>query len=77
MKIASKTTRRTVSGPTTPRKRFRAALALAGITQGDFAKRCGVTSGHLSWVLSGFRESASLMEKVEAFIAQHLVKKAS
>lgn len=64
-------------GPATLRKRFRAALSLAGMTQGDFAVQADVTQGHLSQVLSGFRESGTLTEKIEAFIGQHLVQKAS
>lgn len=77
MKVTGNLSRRTLQRSAPVRKRFRGALGLAGLTQGDFAQRCGVTSGHLSQVLSGDRDSASLMQKIEAFIAQHLVQKAS
>ena len=54
------------------RKRFRAALALAGRDAKDFAKDAGVGGAHLSQVLHGHRESAILVEKIEAFIEKHL-----
>jgi len=77
MKVTGKSSRRTVRGPATLRKRFRAALGLADMTQADFAAEHKVTQGHLSQVLSGFRESGTLTEKIEAFIGQHLVQQAS
>lgn len=52
--------------------RFRAALALAGMTQESWADREGVTPAHLSYVLSGTRESRSLTEKIDAFTRKHL-----
>lgn len=52
--------------------RFRAALALAGLTQESWAEREGVTPGHLSQVLAGKRESRTLMEKIEGFTRVHL-----
>jgi hypothetical protein len=56
-----------------PRKsRFRAALALAGLTATEWAEANDVTQAHLSQVLDGKRESRSLMEKVEAFTEKHL-----
>lgn len=56
------------------RKRFRAALALAGLDAQDFAdqKDVDVTPSHLSLVLHGKRESPPLIAKVDAFIAKHL-----
>jgi transcriptional regulator with XRE-family HTH domain len=55
------------------RKRaLRIALAAAGKTQEQLADECGVTAGHLSHVMSGKRESVTLMEKVNAFIDEHL-----
>lgn len=54
------------------RKRFRAALDLAGHTQESWATTVGVTAGHLSQVLGGKRESAALTEKIDAFILEHL-----
>jgi hypothetical protein len=53
---------------------FRAALALAGTTAERWAEGEGVTSGHLSHVLAGKRESATLTEKIDAFIAKHMGK---
>jgi transcriptional regulator with XRE-family HTH domain len=54
------------------RKRFRAALALAGMTQQSFAEQAGITPDHLSLVLAGKRASVRLMERVDEFIARHL-----
>lgn len=65
--------RRTLARQRKVRKqRFAAALALAGLRQSDFADRNDVDPGHLSKVLNGDRESASLTEKVDAFIAKYL-----
>lgn len=58
------------------KRRFVAALALAGMRQSDFADRHDIDPGHLSKVLSGERDSLRLVGKVEAFIAQHLGKDA-
>ncbi len=56
-----------------PRKaRFRAALALAGLTAEQWADQQGITAGHLSMVLTGKRESRALMEKIEQFTEQHI-----
>lgn len=49
--------------------RFKAALALAGITQTEWAEHQGVTAGHLGNTLRG-RESKVLEEKIDAFIAE-------
>lgn len=64
---------------TTPRKdltmrkrRFLAALDLAGHTQTSWAAQEGITVTHLYLVLSGQRESARLLAKVDAFIAEQL-----
>lgn len=51
---------------------FKAALALAETTVEAWAKTSGVTSGHLYQVLDGRRESATLTEKVDEFIAEQL-----
>jgi hypothetical protein len=62
--------------PKTSRKRrFRAALALAGMTARQWAAEQGVTDNHVHMVLAGTRESASLTEKVDAFIDKHLISK--
>lgn len=49
-----------------------AALAIARMTQTDWAESHDVTQGHLSQVLSGRRESLTLVEKIDAFIAKQL-----
>lgn len=49
---------------------FRAALALAEKTQAQWAEEHGVTAFHLSVVLNGERESASLTAKMDEFIAE-------
>lgn len=54
------------------RGRFLKALASAGQSQNAWAKKNGVSKGHLSLVLSGDRESAALWEKIDAFIAEHI-----
>lgn len=51
---------------------FRASLAIAGLTAEQWAEREGVTAGHLSQVLSAKRESQTLTEKLDAFIAKHM-----
>lgn len=51
---------------------FRAALALARMTQGEFAAREGVSGSHLSLVLDGKRESERLVAAIDAFTARHL-----
>ena len=52
---------------------FRAALAIAGMTGKQWADEHDVTREHLWHVLSGSRESRSLTDTVDAFIAKHLV----
>lgn len=52
--------------------RFRAALALAGLTAEEWAERNGITPGHLSQVLAGKRESRALTEKIDEFTQQHI-----
>lgn len=51
---------------------FHAALALAGMTQRDWANQEGVTGGHVTLVLSGRRTSKSLTDKIDAFIREYL-----
>lgn len=58
--------------PTDRKRLFRAALAVAEMTAEQFAEGEGVTSGHLSNVLNGKRESGSLTDKVDAFVAKHM-----
>lgn len=52
--------------------RFRAALALAQLTQEQWAEQNGVTASHLSRVLAGERDSMRLLEKVDAFTRKHM-----
>lgn len=50
------------------KRRFRVALALHDMTQGEWASGQGVTGGHLTQVLNG-RESQKLTDAIDAFIA--------
>ena len=52
--------------------RFKAALALSRTSAKTWAEDHGVTRSHLNQVLAGHRESASLLSKVDDFIALHL-----
>lgn len=56
----------------TRKERFRAALHLAGMTQREWAERRGVTQQHVIYVLAGQRESQSLTDDIDAFIAEQL-----
>ena len=67
----------TMRAPNARRKRFRAALALAGMSLTKWAELEGVTRQHLNEVLNGKRVSAPLNEKIEAFTKQHLSKVAA
>ena len=53
------------------RKHFRAALALTGQTQDSWAKAHAIAPSVLSMVLSGKRENAAILEKIEAFTTKH------
>lgn len=59
---------------TSRKQLFRAALAIAGLTAGQWAEREGLTAMHLSMVLNGKRDSARLGEKIDAFVRTHLNK---
>lgn len=59
------------------RKQLRAALALAGLTQEQFARKQDVTPEHLSYVMNGHRESERLMQEVDAFVAKYLPESAA
>lgn len=52
--------------------RFRAALALARMTERSWADQEGITRQHLYLVLKGDRISETLTAKIEAFIAKYL-----
>lgn len=54
-------------------RQFRAALALAGMTGEQFAKKQGVSWGHLWQVARGDRESKPLEAEIEKFIQKHLI----
>lgn len=54
------------------RKRFKKALALAELTMGEWCEGERISYGHLYQVISGRRESASLLQRVDAFTAEHL-----
>lgn len=56
----------------TRKARFRAALALAGITAKEWAEQYGCSENHLYLFLAGRRDSAPLTEKMEAFIDKYL-----
>ena len=61
---------------TSRKSAFRAALALAGLNQREWAEQEGVTAGHLSLVLKGERESQRLTDRIDLFIAKHLPQSA-
>jgi hypothetical protein len=50
--------------------RFKAALALAKIGVEEWAKEAGITRQHLNATLNDKRQSGTLIEKVDAFIAE-------
>lgn len=54
--------------PELRKRKFRAALALKGLTAAEFAAMNGFTAQHLSYVLSGKRTSAPVLELVDRFI---------
>lgn len=54
------------------KKRFLAALAMAGMSMREWATKNDLTAGHVSQYLSGKRDSAVLDERVDAFTAKHL-----
>lgn len=63
----------TMQKPDNARKsRFRAALALAGLTAAAWAEQNGVTAGHLSQVLAGKHTSRALNEKIDAFTKKYM-----
>jgi hypothetical protein len=56
----------------TRKQRFKAALALAGLKAQEWATEHNVTAQHLNMVLNEDRESATLVNEVDAFIEQYL-----
>lgn len=54
------------------RKRaFLRALATARMSQAAFARQLKISPAHLSFVVNGKRDSDTLTEKIDAFIAEH------
>ena len=51
---------------------FKAALALAETNAQAWAAEHGVTVTHLNYVLSGERESKTLTDTIDGFIAKYL-----
>lgn len=57
---------------TSRKQLFRAALAIAGLTAGQWAQREGITGNYLSQVLGGKLKSKRLDTKIDAFTEKHL-----
>ena len=57
-----------VAFTTTRAQQFRVALAYKRMTAKDFAKEQGISAAHLSFVLSGKRNSNKLTEVIDRFI---------
>lgn len=55
------------------KKRFRAALALAGKSGSQFATELGVSSTHVYLVLVGQRESPRIDAAIDALIAKYSI----
>lgn len=52
------------------KRKFKAALALAGLTAQQWAEKEGVTRQHLNSTLNDESESKPLTEKIDAFIVE-------
>lgn len=52
--------------------RFRAALALAGLTASAWADREEITESYLSMILSGQRTNEGVERKIATFTEKHL-----
>jgi hypothetical protein len=59
---------------TSRKQLFRAALALADLTAGEWAEREGTSESYLSLVLNEKRESEALTSKIDAFTHKQLEK---
>lgn len=57
---------------TVRKRKFKAALAWAGITQGQWAAQQGVTPSYVSHILTGFMESKTLTDKIDEFTAKQI-----
>lgn len=56
----------------TRKAQFKAALSLAGLTLQEWCATQEVSVGHVQQVLRGVRESQTMTDKIDAFIAKHL-----
>jgi hypothetical protein len=54
----------------TRKARFKAALILVGMTQGQWAEQGNRTRGYVNMVLNGKMQSRRLDEEIDAFIAE-------
>lgn len=61
----------------TRKARFRAALALAGMTVSEWCEKEGYSRPHLHLYFAGRRDSQRLTDKIEAFIDEHLPVRAA
>lgn len=52
------------------KRKFKAALALVGLTQQQWAVQEGITRQHLNATLNDESESKPLTEKIDAFIVE-------
>lgn len=65
--------RRTVVDAVVTRKaRFRAALAMAGLTASAWAEGEEITESYLSMILAGQRQNNDVEQKIAAFTEKHL-----
>jgi gp16 family phage-associated protein len=56
------------------KQQFRAALAVAGMTQDEWAARHDYNAGHVSRVLNGRVKSPYMLELMDDFCAEYLPK---
>lgn len=56
------------------RKKFKAALALAGITREEFARQHGVSAQLIFYVLRDRRHSKRIAQAIDQFIEEQFVK---
>lgn len=56
--------------PEIRRKAFRAALALDGMTQEEWAQRDGISGGHLTHCLFGRRKSKVLFDRIDKYVRE-------
>lgn len=61
----------------TRKARFRAALALAGLSIAKWCELEGYTATHVHLYFAGRRDSQRLTDKIDRFIEQHLPSRAA